>query len=271
MLAAGRDDRATARAELGKVVDNPLCRKKTSILLTNLSEDAASAEKYRTIQEELPPDLPWSDPFEGQMAAYKVNRFAHIQEYQDLNRQGRVSEAIDVLRRFIAESPDAEVCFELGIALFNINRFKEAAEALRAALNFEPNNGLGHYYLGTALLREGERLLRDSKSVEAMELFRQAAAEEDRTISLETNLGDAFEVRGEALKHLGRTDEAIRSFREARVIKPDSTSILIHLGETLAEAGQLREAQTHLEDAVRLARPDDPRPRQVLDKWRSKF
>ncbi|HEV3385221.1 MAG TPA: tetratricopeptide repeat protein, partial [Gemmata sp.] len=104
-----------------------------------------------------------------------------------------------------------------------------------------------------------------------MELFRQAVAAEDKAIALETNLGDAFNVRGLAHKSIGQTKEAIQSFREAKALLPNSTSIIINLGETLAEQGQFREAQTQLEDAVRLAGPDDPRPRAVLEKWQAKF
>jgi hypothetical protein len=37
-------------------------------------------------------------------------------------------------------------------------------------------------------------------------------------------------------------------------------------GRWLALFGGTAEARKHLEDAVRLARPDDPRPRAALDR-----
>jgi tetratricopeptide (TPR) repeat protein len=262
LLAAGRDDRVAAREHLSKIADNPLARKRACLLLAALSEDdRESANKYRKILERFPPDLPWPDPFEGLMAGYKVNRFASMQQYLELDRQGRIEEAVALLRRFVSERPDEEVCHNLGVALFKKNEFKEATEAFRSALGFNPQNGSNHYYLGESLLHEGEKLLRENRSREAMELFRQAVAAEDKAISLETNLGDAFNVRGLALE----------SFREAKALLPNSTSIIINLGETLAEQGQFREAQTHLEDAIRIAGSDDPRPRAVLEKWQARF
>jgi tetratricopeptide (TPR) repeat protein len=148
LLAAGRDDRIAAREHLSKIADNPLSRKRACLLLAALSEDdRESASKYRKILERFPPDLPWPDPFEGLMAGYKVNRFARIQQYLELDRQGRSEEAIALLRRFVSERPDEEVCHNLGIALFKKNEFKEAAEAFRAALSFNPQNGSNHYYL----------------------------------------------------------------------------------------------------------------------------
>jgi tetratricopeptide (TPR) repeat protein len=272
LIASGRDDRVKAREHLNKITEHPLCRKKACLLLAALSEDdLEAASKYRNILEQFPPDLPWPDPFEGEMARYKVNRFARIQEYQELDRQGKREEAIALLRRFMAESPDGEICLDLGIELFKKNEFKEAVHTLRVALSINPQFGLGHYYLGASLLREGEKILREGKPKEAMDLFRQAVASEDQAIALEANLGEAFEIRGLALKKLGQTGEAIQSFREARLVRPDSIIILIDLGETLAEAGEMREAQAQLEEAVRLAKPDDKRPREVLEKWRSKF
>ena len=60
------------------------------------------------------------------------------------------------------------------------------------------------------------------------------------------------------------------AFRRAVLIGPDLAEAHQALGETLAEGSQLKEGLEHLENAVRVAPPGDPRPRQALEKWRAK-
>ena len=63
------------------------------------------------------------------------------------------------------------------------------------------------------------------------------------------------------------------ALRQALLCQPEYADMHLALGEALAEAGQTAEALAHLEDAARLARPDDPRPdpmgsgRRELAAW----
>jgi len=125
--------------------------------------------------------------------------------------------------------------------------------------------------MGQMLLLKGKSLAkRPEAKTSAEELFRRAIAGEDQALSLDNKLLIALQVRAEALQLLGRKEEALRDLRLAVQYRPEFAYLHQALGEALAEAGQLKEALEHLEDAVRLAVPADPRPREALEKWRTK-
>jgi tetratricopeptide (TPR) repeat protein len=273
LLAIARDDRAAARAHLNRLTDSPLARKQAHTLLATLAD--GDRELARTHQEQanrLPPDASWPDPFLSELARHEVARRAPIDEYWDLERDGRSAEALFYLRRLAAEAPDEEVCFTLGFALYKANAFDEAVPALRTALGFNPRNPKAHLFLGAALLNQGEREHRKPGGApKAAPLFREAVEAEDRALALQSNLGFAHLIRGRALKYLDRPAEAVDALRQAVLCQPESAEMHTALGETLAETGQVAEGVKRLEDAVRVAAPNDPRPREALEKWRAKL
>lgn len=272
LLHIARDDWTGAREHLSKLTDNPLARKQACTLLATFPDgDRDLARTYLKMTERLPPDLPWPDPFVGEMSLYKVNREDRIEEFWVLDRQGRSQDAIEHLRKYVGEFPSVESCFTLGFALYKKNDFQEAAEAFRAAIGFDPRNAKSHYLLGAALFGLGEKCLREPNGgSRAMELFLQATASEDKALALQNNLGYAHLIRGRALGYLGRTEESLKSLREALACQPESADIHESLGVALANSGEVREALTHLENAARLAGPNDARPRELLEKWRTK-
>jgi tetratricopeptide (TPR) repeat protein len=272
LLAIGRQDWTGARNYLCQLNENPTARKRACTLLATLPNmNPDQARMYQQMIARLPDDLPWSDPFVGEMSLYKVNRVDRIEEYWELERQGRREEAIERLRSFVVESPSLEACSTLGFALYKMNEFQDAAEAFRAAIGFNSQNASSHYLLGASLFGLGEKKLRENGGENTgMELFRQAITAEDQALALQNNLGYAHLIRGRALGYLGRTDESLKALRQAVLCQPESAEIHESLGLALANSGQVREALTHLENAARLASPNDPRPRELLEKWRAK-
>jgi len=271
-LALLRGDETEAREHMASLTESPFARKQAcSILAGLLKEDPARARAYEEKARQLPRDLPWPIPFQEQLRTYKVERQRGIEEFRALESQGRAAEAVNLLRRLVAESPDAEVCLLLGDVLADMGAVEEAAEVLRTALALDPRSVKAHSSLAAALLRAGEKRGREPGGKEqALAFFRQAVTAADQTLALQSNHGQAHLTRGKALKELGRTEEALRALREAVVCQPELSDNHLALGEALAEAGQLREALEHLENAVRLAGPNDPRPKQALEKWRGK-
>jgi cytochrome c-type biogenesis protein CcmH/NrfG len=69
-----------------------------------------------------------------------------------------------------------------------------------------------------------------------------------------------------AVKSLGERDEALASLRTAVRCDPELPEPHLYLGEMLLEDGHTGEAREHLEQAVQLAGPDDPRPRAALER-----
>jgi tetratricopeptide (TPR) repeat protein len=272
LLALGREDRAAAVTHLSRITENPSARNRACSLLAGLIEgNEELAQDYRRRAEQLPDDQPWPGSFESELQRYRVEPVRRLARSDELEAEGRHEEAIILLREFVEHSPDEAACFTLGFALFKANRFEEAERALRQAIGFNPRNAKAHLFLGVSLLQIGEKRYQDADGKEqALELFRQAVLAEDKALALQNDIADAHLTRGRALKYLGRTDESLAALRQAVLVGSEHAEMHQALGEALAEVGQLREALEHLENAVRVAKPQDPRPREVLQKWRAK-
>src|SRR5262249_53584377 len=64
LLAIAREDRAAAREHLGQVANYPACQKRACGLLATLAgPDREEVRRHRQRADQLPPDLPWPDPF----------------------------------------------------------------------------------------------------------------------------------------------------------------------------------------------------------------
>src|SRR5262249_8256499 len=163
-LALLRGDEAEAREHMASLTESPFARKQACSILAGLlkgdpargrphrGEDPARARAYEEKARQLPRDLPWPIPFQEQLRTYKVERQRGIEEFRALESQGRAAEAVNLLRRLVAESPDAEVCLLLGDVLAEMGAVEEAAEVLRTALALDPRSVKAHSSLALALL-----------------------------------------------------------------------------------------------------------------------
>lgn len=271
LLALARADRESARKHLSTLTATPFIQKRACTLLAGLVDDKEQARKLQERAERLPTDQAWPDPFIQEMKGHYVNRMKRLTPYMMLDSQGRQQEALMFLRRLVAESPDGEVCFFLGLALYKMNEFEEAEKMLEAALRYEPTNVKSQFFIASSLLQRAERKYQEPSGKDAaLELFRRTVAAADKTLVLKSEHGAAHQVRGWALKYLGRRDEALAALRQAVLIQPETSDMHMQLGEALAEAGQMKEALEHLQHAVKFASPGDPRPMQALEKARAK-
>jgi len=270
-LAVARDDRLAARRHLTALIQVPFARKHALARLAALEDSKETARKYQEDGDRLPRDRPWPDLFEDRAMRLAVERLNRIAVYLDLKRQGRHQEAVQFLRAYVAEAPDAEVCFKCACELFRVNELDEAEQLFRAAIRLDPLRAKAHLFLCGILLQKGESRYGEAGGKDsALELFRETVDVADRALALEPTLGHAHLTRGRALRYLGRTDEAVRALRQALLLQPNVAEAHRFLGETLAESGQLQEGLKHLENAVQVAPPDDPQPRETLEKWRAK-
>jgi tetratricopeptide (TPR) repeat protein len=272
LLANARHDQRGVREHLSTLTNSPFARKRACSLLATLTDgDKELTRGYEERAVQLPRDFTWPDPFLVEMNRCKADQRSGIAQFRRLESEGKDQQALYLLRRLVSESPDADVCIVMGERLLQRNELDEAEVMFRAALRFEPENIQAHYLLGSALLKRGEDITRAAGAKErALGMFREALAAADAVLGLQSDHADAYVLRARALKHLDRNDESLRALREAVVCRPEFAEMHMHLGEALAEAGQLTEALKHLENAVKLARPDDPLPLKALKKWQAK-
>jgi tetratricopeptide (TPR) repeat protein len=112
----------------------------------------------------------------------------------------------------------------LGNALADSGRFREAVGLYREALNIKPNFDEAHYNLGNALARLG-------RTAEAMHHLQAALVQRPDFLEARNNLGLM-------LLSVGRQEEAIVQFREALRTSPEDPRVRRNLERALA--GQQR-------------------------------
>jgi tetratricopeptide (TPR) repeat protein len=148
---------------------------------------------------------------------------------RELQRQGRVDEAIEHFRRAVAirpQYPDADI--DLGVALWTQGRTEEAVSHYERALRAAPENAGGHNVLGMALQAQG-------KVAAAIEHYREA-------VRLRPGYPEAHTNLGIALHGTGRLDEAALHYGEALRLDPERVEARINLAHMLAASGKLDEA-----------------------------
>jgi Flp pilus assembly protein TadD len=271
LSAVGRNDRAAAREHLGRLTEHPCARRRVLSLLAAVADDDAQAREYLRRATTLPMDLHWPDAFEEELTPYRIESDRGLARYTALHDSGQHEAALAVLRELVAQSPTPGTCFMLGFTLMGRGELPEAVASFRKGTELTPHDAKLHMFLGMALSLHGQdRLRAPGGQQEGTELLRQAVRAADVAIGLRKDLVDAHLTRGQALRALGQLPEAIASFREAVLVGPEFAEMHMSLGEALAENGQLREGLEHLENAVRLAKPKETKPRELLDKWKSK-
>lgn len=126
----------------------------------------------------------------------------------------------------------------LGSALSDRGKFKEAADQFSQALAINPRDASAHNSLGVALDRQG-------RSEEALGHYFQVVEIKLDDETAHYNLGDALQKRG-------RIEEAVPHYLEALRIRPDFDRAHNNLGVALGQEGKLEEAELHLSEAARI-------------------
>lgn len=192
----------------------------------------------------------------------------------NLQKDGRVDEAVDHYRQVLRRRPDhfdtlhmlgicehrrknheaaaqfirralmvdrkaAAAHSNLAAVLVAMNRFDEAVTACDKAIALDLNQSDAHHNRGTAL----NALKRYAEAVEAY----------DRYLASNPNHMEALNNRGSALHELGRYEEAVESFDRALSLNPQHALAIINRGCSLKELRQLEEALDHFDRGLALA------------------
>jgi len=207
----------------------------------------------------------------------------------------RDEEAVAELR--LAARTDSRSRFNLGVELFNLQRFDEAVVALRRYIELDPN----HELVPTAHAVLGDALAKQHKWDEAAAEYRIALSMRPKNASLSERLAAVLSSGGFELVQRGRLAEAATRFQEAVELAPGEPSLRHNLaaalldsgnvagaereartaieispgdadsydllGRALAHQGRLPEAMAAFETAIKLA-PDDAQYRQDIERLR---
>lgn len=107
------------------------------------------------------------------------------------SRSETLAEAVENYQRVIELAPEwVEAHINLGVALYQMGRTREAQDAFRAAVDLDPMNGISRYNLGCVLEEQGE-------IDEAINHLRSAARMMPAHADVHFNLALAYDKRGE--------------------------------------------------------------------------
>jgi tetratricopeptide (TPR) repeat protein len=170
----------------------------------------------------------------------------------------------------------------LGLLELKRQRYPEAIEFFKKALELNPRNASARLYLGvsymdTHMLQLAEPELRTAVSAYAfdanarnalgkfyLEEGRAAEAEQQflRSVEIEPNIM-GYSNLGVIYWQRGDTELAEKEWREALRLAPNSASLLSDLGLVSTRRGHYAEAASYFRQAIRL-KPDDPSPHSNL-------
>ena len=146
-----------------------------------------------------------------------------------LYKQERYEEALDATRVALEQRPDyAKTYANLGLILTELGRFEEAEPHLRRAIALNPQVQNGHLNLGKALINQ-------RRFEEALDTTRVVIERDPDSFQAHANLGAAFAA-------LGRSDEAETHLRRAIALNPQAKRANFNLGVVLYKQGRYEEA-----------------------------
>jgi tetratricopeptide (TPR) repeat protein len=161
--------------------------------------------------------------------------------------QQKWGEAEQAFRLALELSPDQPLVLNnVGVALIQQGRIEDAERVLNQALSSDPDYAYAHYNLGLIQKNRGD-------FEEAAKHFEAVVAFDSEDLLTQYNLGIV-------LSRIGRDEEAERAFRKALAANPVHVSTLYGLGRFLLQKGEQEEG------AMLIGKSQEIRARSGLDE-----
>jgi tetratricopeptide (TPR) repeat protein len=163
--------------------------------------------------------------------------------------------------------PSVETQILLLRALVNAGDYRGALAVADDILRDDEGKRMAtaHQFLGLARLGLADWAEAEGRKADADRLLAQAAESLGESTRLKADNALGYLSRTKALLRLGRMPEAEEAARARVHCRPEEWEGYLILADVLAAAGRKAEAITAAEQAVRLAHPSEPRPRQALE------
>ncbi|HEY3988784.1 MAG TPA: protein kinase [Acidobacteriaceae bacterium] len=154
-----------------------------------------------------------------------------------LEQTGDTTSALREMKMALAADPaNTQTLTWLGDSYAQLNRWQNADDAFRRALQLRPNNWIAHNELGLLLYKQG-------KYLHALSEFRTAALASPKDVLTQSNVGFMYLV-------LGRTSEALQKLKLSLSLQPTAlASVMMSAavrsqGDALSALSFAREATT---------------------------
>jgi tetratricopeptide (TPR) repeat protein len=273
VIAVKRGDPSLAVDHLLFAAKNPTSRQKASALLATTCYQLGQTDKasrYSQESSQPPADEPWPDSLDPGVSAWLVGSAALRRTVNELQANGRHLEAVAALQEMARSNPDERDEITIGINLGMHGNWAAAEKEFRSALVRNPDHATGRCFLGESLYFQAVANWESGKRDAARKQFEAALAEFQKSIEIKTDMGQAHLFAGCSMKFLGRLPEAAAECGAAIQVMPQSADAHYTLGEVLHAQGKSAEAVPHLENAARLAPPNDTRAKTLLQQIQAK-
>ena len=203
-----------------------------ALVYRTLGDDERYRQQFRWYEQNRTSVPPLDDPLRGAVARLNMGSVAHIRRGADLERAGKIDEAIQEQQEALRVDPKAVQAHINLIALHGrLGQYESAAEHYRAALDLDRNQADLHYNYGVLLLKQ-------RRPEEAERAFRAA-------LEINPYYADAHDNLGVLSEQQGRLNDAVRHFEEAVGNRPNDRAAHFHLGRLRANQAEYDEAIRH--------------------------
>jgi tetratricopeptide (TPR) repeat protein len=275
MLLAEGDETEKAAPILLGLARNPFAQKKSAIAMAQLSRQvgkAKDADGFDYAASLLPPDYHWPNPFAAEVAALWRGRRMLMQRYVEQKSAHEDKATVQTATALADQYPSVETQLLLLQALVNAGDYPAALAVADDILRDENGRKLvtAHSFLGLARLGLADRAEAEGRKADADRLLAQAAEALGESVRLKSDYAPGYFYQSKALLRLGRLPEAEAAARAGVGCRPEEYEGYLALADVLAAAGRKDDAVAVAEQAVKLAHPDDPRPKRALEELKAR-
>jgi tetratricopeptide (TPR) repeat protein len=270
MVLLNRGETEKAAEILLSIVRNPFTRKKSTIAMAELSRRVGrlkDAEGFDTAAGLVPPDNHWANPFTAPLYELRRGRRALMDRYvtQEAAQDDRA--ALHTATALADQYPSVETQMILLRALVNAGDYPAALAVADDILRDEEGKRLvtAHSFLGLARLGMADRAEAEGRKDDAEKFLTRAVESLGEAVRLKSDYAPGYIYRAKALLRLGKLKDAEADARAAVACRPEEWEGYLALADVLVAAGRKPEAITVTEQAVKLAHPNEPQPKQALE------
>jgi tetratricopeptide (TPR) repeat protein len=203
-----------------------------ALVYRKLGDEARCQPQVRLYEQHRTSVPPLDDPLRSAVTRLNMGSVAHIRRGADLERAGKIAEAIAEQQEALRVDPKAVQAHINLISLYGrLDQYEPAAEHYRAGIDLDRNQADLHYNYGVLLLKQ-------RKPEDAETAFRAALEINPYYAEAHTNLGSLYEQQG-------RWDDAFQQFEEAVENRPNYRLAHFHMGRIRANQENYGEAIQH--------------------------
>jgi tetratricopeptide (TPR) repeat protein len=270
MVLADRGETEKATPILLGLARNHYARKKSAIAMAELHRRAGRAKEadgFEYAASLLPPDGQWPNPFTREVQGLWRGRRALMSRF--VNQEGAREDraAVNTANALADQYPSVESQIILLRALGNAEDYAGAAAVGDDILRDGEGKKMvtAHLFLGLARLGLADKAEAVGRKADADRLLSLAAESFGESVRLKAEYAPGHFYHAKALLRLGRLPEAEKAARAGVACRPEEWEGYLILSDVLAAKGLKADAITAAEQAVKLAHPNEQRPRRALE------